>query len=287
MKQLRTSFVAVCLVASAFFGLVGCVDASDNSANERIYDSRKGELVMANDSDDVNAVGKVRIANVDLESTAAKRLARYEVATTNGKRFKTTVTHNVKRDGAEEVITAEDLDTGEVVTWAFGAESGQFINANGAIANITGDDATSTLVVHTAEGPITLNFADLVEDSAEERAVLDMVAAAVLGTSSFSEDQIDALTAALLAGDEDLGGSNMGFWGWVKKTAKKVAKTVKTAFCSDAMSQVCAAGVEFALTCEGVALQSGAAAVPQIQAICLTPGVLGAGCIVGQVFACN
>lgn len=284
MKSLRRSFIAVSVLASSLLAFVGCV--SDGGSDERVYDIHSNTIADA--TPELSAPQRaVHLVDLDISSNAEQRQAQYEVRTASGKRFMATVTHRIQRDGADEVVTAEDVDTGEVVTWAFGAESADYTNADGSTVALAGDDESETFTVQTADGPLELSLAGIAEDSAEEDDVINTAALTIMGTASFSEDQIEALSAALAASDEDLGAGSMSLWGKIKKAAKKVGKALKTAYCSPVTTEVCGAILEGSIDCEVILLETGAAAsLPVTNAICLTPMALSAGCLVGQIFAC-
>ena len=282
MQGLRRSLLACgLLLGASSLALSGCVGEAAQSNDERVYDVKTGEIAGVAAEAEAAPKDAARVASLGIEQSATRRNAGYLVHTSHGKQFKTTVSHRIQRDGADEVITAEDVETGEITTWAFGAESAQYTNAAGQVATITGDDDAMTLTIQVQGAPMTIDFSTVAEGSAAEKALLDLTSVTIMGLAAFDEDQIEALSAALAAGDADLGASSMG-WGWLKKAAKTVAKGLKTAYCSTATTVICGAVAEAGLdvtlaTLECPPVAAGAAAVT----------VLAAGCVVGQVYACN
>lgn len=286
MKFSLRSVLAASVLASSLFAFAGCV-AGDGSGDERVYDIYSNSLTAAEPELEAPARA-VHVTDLAARTNAEHRVAQYEIRTAGGKTFKTTVTHRIQRDGADEVIRAEDVDTGEVVAWAFGAESADYTNAAGDTVSLSGDDETETFTVHTSEGPLPFDLAGIAEDSADEADVINTAALTIMGTAAFTEDQIEALSAALSASDEDLGASSMSAWGKIKRAAKKVGHALKTAYCSPFTTMICGAVLEGSIDCEVALLESGTAvAVPETNAICLAPMALAAGCVVGQVFACD
>jgi hypothetical protein len=281
-QGLRRSILAWCLLLGASsLTLSGCVGEAGQSQDERVYDAKTGEVTSVTAGEAASTKGAVRLVSLGLEQSASRRNAGYLVHTSHGKQFKTTVSHRIQRDGADEVVTAEDVETGAITTWTFGAESAQYTNAAGQVATITGDDDAMTLTIQIQGSPTTIDFSTVAEGSAAEQTLLDLTSVTLMGMAAFEEDQIEALSAALAAGDADLGASSMG-WGWLKKAAKTVAKGLKTAYCSSATTFICGTVAEAGLDATLMALEC-----PPVAAGAAVVTVLATGCVVGQLYACN
>lgn len=281
---IRRSLLRCCLLLGASsLALAGCVGDAVQASEELVQTDTTAEIAPVTPAPSAKVESGARLVRVGMEKSAAQRKAEYRIDTASGKRFKTTVTHRVQRDGADEVITAEDLDTGKVVSWAFGAESAAYTADDGSVANLSGDDDAETLTLLAGGESTTLDFAGVVEGSEEEAGLISIAVLATMGSAAFSEDQIDALAAALAASEQDLGASSMG-WGWVKKAAKSVAKGLKSAYCSEATSVVCGVIFEAGLDATFISASAGCAPVAVGSA---TVTVLAAGCLVGQAFACH
>jgi len=276
-SRVSRAIFAGCLLLGA--SLLGCAGAP---SDERVYDVASGELAPAPTEQGAEVKAGTRVVPVSLRQDVSRRSAEYTVTTVRGKRFKTTVSHRVQRDGADEIITAQDLDSGSTVTWSFGADAASFQAEDGRTALITGDDDAETLTLHAPGGSTTLSFAGVVEGSEQEQSLMSLASLAILGNAPFTQDQVEALAAAVTAGDEDLGAGSMS-WGWLKKASKSLAKGITKDYSSAATSYICgvvgdaAIDLVFATAVELPPVAVGAAVVTAI----------AVGCEVGQVYACK
>lgn len=270
-------------------GLGACVDQS-GTIEDRLYDSSSQELLEVA-PEHVAARGELVVHAESLSEDAAERSASYVIQTHRGKRFHATVSHRIERDGADEVITVEDLETGEVVSAAFGEESALYTGATGLSLAAGGDDENDILTFDTSVGQQTISLVGIDEGSEAEARLFELLGLLLIGETGYTQDQAQALAAAITAADEDLGGSGMGIWGKTKKALKKAAKAVGDAMCTQTAMDVCDGMYQGGMMCATTAgtLSGTVIAAPVaggVAAACLGVVIVGAACDIGQHFGC-
>ncbi|MCB9763548.1 MAG: hypothetical protein H6739_27520 [Alphaproteobacteria bacterium] len=175
------------------------------------------------------------VSTLALNDAAEVRSAEYMIHTTGGRTFRATVTQRLKRDGATETITVEDVDTRETASWVFDEDGARQIAADGSVAEITeGEDELS---VGLADGSdLVLDYADVVEDSDEEAELDAYAALAILDVAPIDQDQLDALATAASAAEDDLGASTLRrrgrFLRWLRQV---ICNPVTTRICGLAL----------------------------------------------------
>lgn len=250
------------VLSCALFGLALALGACDTEPrlSERAFDPTTGVLADAQ----LAQPGGLRLRTVSLEIGADGSTATYQIETLSGRRFLTTVSRSLERDGVEELVEVMDAQTGEVAAWTFDDTLLVQTAPDGAagVAELVDDGEGAQITLPLEDGSeLTIDYTGVAEDSAEEEERTAVLGLALLGMAPLDGDQIGALAASLEAADADLGATERGLG--LKKLVKKIGKI----FCSPTTEAVCGGLVIGGL----VTSETGAgAAVALIGTACIT-----------------